>query len=103
LMEADLSPLRLEGFGGEWHYEIPPQLGRLHVQAQHGRLATPDVQEVLTLTLTARGPAGSGGKQSLDLDAGLNRGHAAVVQAFKALTSKGAHEYWGLTHDNSGT
>jgi uncharacterized protein (TIGR04255 family) len=102
LMQANLSSASLESFGGEWHYEIPPQLGRLHVQVQHGRLATPGIQEVLNLTLTARGPVGMGETQALDLEDGLTRGHAVIVQAFKELTSDAAHEYWGLIHEDAG-
>lgn len=101
-VQANLSSASLESFGGEWHYEIPPRLGRLHVQIQHGRLALPTAQEVLTLTLTARGPVEMEGNRALDLDNGLNRGHAVIVQAFKDLTSDAAHEYWGLIHEDAG-
>jgi uncharacterized protein (TIGR04255 family) len=103
LPRADLSSARLETFGGEWHYEIPPRLGRLHVQVQHGRQAAPTGQEVVTLTLTARGPTKSGDKQDGNLADGLTRGHAVVVQAFQELTSDAAHEYWGLIHEDAGS
>lgn len=102
LLPTNLSSASLESFGAEWHYEIPPQLGRLHVQIQHGRLPPPEVQEVLTLTLTARGPVEMRGNRGLDLEGGLNRGHDVIVQAFKELTSDVAHEYWGLIHENAG-
>ncbi|MHB1421926.1 MAG: TIGR04255 family protein [Gemmataceae bacterium] len=102
LLPANLSSASLESFGGEWHYEIPPKLGRLHMRIQHGRLATLGGEEVLTLTLTARGPVEMREKQGLDLETGLTRGHAVIVQSFKELTSDAAHEYWGLTHDDAG-
>ena len=102
LLPANLSSASLESFGGECHYEIPPQLGRLHVQVQHGRLSAPMIQEVLTLTLTARGSVEMGGNRSLDLEGGLNRGHAVIVKAFTELTSETAHEYWGLIHEDAG-
>jgi uncharacterized protein (TIGR04255 family) len=103
LMRSDLTSARLEAFAGEWHYEIPPQLGRLHVQVQHGRQATPTGEPVLRLTLTARGPLSSGDKPYGNLDSGLNRGHAVIVQAFQELTSDAAHEYWGLIHEDAGS
>ncbi len=54
--EVHLSTVTLESFGGEWHYEIPPQRGRLHVQFQHVRqneAATPEAV-VLRLQLAVR-------------------------------------------------
>jgi uncharacterized protein (TIGR04255 family) len=85
---------RLDSLVGAWHYEIPPQKGRLHVQLKHGRLTSPEGPEVLILTLTARGPIGDSEEQSLDLDKGLDLGHEIIVRAFHDLTSEAAHEYW---------
>src|SRR5262249_22055122 len=65
----------LENFNGEWHYEIPPKRGRLHVRLQHGYLKS----EVFILSLTARGPISDATGEALDLHQGLNLGHETVV------------------------
>lgn len=96
------SGVRLESLGGEWHYEIEPQQGRLHVNVSHGRVKRPgqdkddSTQEMIILNLTARGPLPVGSDDKPDLDAGLRIGHETIVRAFKDLTSEKAHEYWGL-------
>jgi len=95
------STMRLESISGEWHFEIEPRRGRLHVHLQHMRLQSPDGLEVLRLTLTARGPAGDGETVGVDLNQGLNLGRKAVVTAFRDLTSEAAHEYWGLVYEHT--
>ena len=47
-----------ESFGGEWHFVIPDQKGRLHVQWQHGvkTAAEESRNEIVRLMFTARGP-----------------------------------------------
>lgn len=79
------------GLGGEWHFEILPQLGRLHVQLQHGK-PDKDSPEALTMTLTARGPVDE--SKGLTLDDGLNRGREAIVKAFVELTTPEAQAVW---------
>ncbi len=91
LPQLGASPgVRLETFDGNWHYEIPPQRGRLHVNLQHGQRAGSS-SEVLIMTLTARGPLANG-----DLGAGLDLGREAIVVTFKELTSSESHAYWGI-------
>lgn len=87
----------LESFGGEWHYEIPPHGGRLHVQARHGSTSPGEGAEILLLNLTTRGPVSTWGA----LEDGLDVGHNALVHAFKELTSSRAHAHWELMHDDS--
>ena len=101
LLETTPGGTMLESFGGEWHYEIPPKRGRLHVHLQHGRLPSPESTELLILNLTARGPIGDNKEGGLDLDEGLNLGHNVVVRAFYDLTSDSAHDYWGLIHGSA--
>jgi hypothetical protein len=85
---------RLEGVGGEWHYEIEPRRGRLHVNVQHGRKAGSGA-ELLILTLTARGPISSEkGEGVADLASGLDLGRAIIVKSFAALCSDKALQYW---------
>ena len=86
-----------ESFSGEWHFIIPNQRGRLHVQWQHG-LGTEDQQEnqeFIRLTLTARG--------SLTKDAdvegvleGLDLGRETIVRFFKNSMNDKANKHWGL-------
>ena len=89
----DSQDLKMGGLGGQWHFEIVPQRGRLHVQLQHGRIGSENGDEALVLKLTARGPiGGEGGVENLDQ--GLNLGHDIIVTSFRDMTSKDAHEYW---------
>ncbi len=100
-LPASAKVASLESFGGEWHYEIQPRRGRLHVQVQHARLATAGGPEVLRLTLTARGPVQEGEEAGRGLDEGLNLGRATIVKAFKELTSDEAHCFWGLCRERT--
>lgn len=86
----------LESFGGEWHFEIPPKRGRLHVKIYPGKQSIPEGCEVLRMDLTARGPISNESENGVSLDAGLDLGHERIVLAFIALTSDAAHDYWGL-------
>jgi uncharacterized protein (TIGR04255 family) len=98
LREATTS-VRFETFSGEWHFLIPDNLGRLHVQWQHGKSHDPP-QELVSLTLTARGPLESD-PQDIQADlgrvrTGLEVGHDAIVLSFRDLMSQEANNYWGL-------
>lgn len=90
--------VRLESFSGQWHYEIEPERGRLHVNLKHGWRKTPSEQEMLVLNLTARGPIQAEGEDGPNLSEGLGIGHETIVRSFTELTSDGAHKYWGLNH-----
>ncbi|MCY3018515.1 MAG: hypothetical protein NTW87_05730 [Planctomycetota bacterium] len=85
---AQLEVAELESMIGEWHYHLPGKRGRLHVQLRHGVAGK---EQVLVLTLTARGPV----SQDVPMGAGLDIGREAIVRAFKVLTSEAAHLYWG--------
>lgn len=82
---------RLEGVGGEWHYEIRPEKGRLHIAAASVRLGE-NGQFALQLKFTARGPV----NKQMTLAAGLDLGHDAILDAFMKITSPAAHEAWGI-------
>jgi uncharacterized protein (TIGR04255 family) len=84
---------KAESFGGEWHFEIVPQRGRLHLQLKNGWRKKPKTEEILLLTLTARGPASN----EEDLLNGLDVGHETIVRAFADLTSYRAQEFWRRT------
>lgn len=85
--------LSLESAGGQWHFEIEPQRGRLHVELQHGRVDASG-KEVLTMKLTARGAIVSDGDSAMDLETGLDLAHITIVEAFRDLTSNTARQYW---------
>lgn len=80
----------LETFDGNWHFEIPPQQGRLHVEWRHVRVGDASSSEALRLALTARGPA----SDVISLMDGLDAGRRTIVQAFVDITSAKAQEYW---------
>ncbi len=91
-----LSRVSLESMLGEWHYEINPKLGRLHVNIKHAR--SPN-DELIILTLTARGPIHLDGEKVVTLEDGLNIGHEAIVLSFLELTSETAHEHWKIKNE----
>jgi uncharacterized protein (TIGR04255 family) len=86
----------LESCAGEWHFEIKPQLGRLHVELRHGRSGVECGEDLLRLTLTARGPIAEIEGNGPDLSKGLDLGRETIVTTFKAITTESAHAYWGL-------
>jgi uncharacterized protein (TIGR04255 family) len=82
----------LEHRAAEWSYEIQPRRGRLHIAAGPGR-AGEDKRDALLLQMTARGPVGKGGAETLR--AGLDLGHEAAFGAFLRVTSDEARKRWG--------
>ncbi len=84
-----------ESFTGEWHFVIPDQRGRLHVQWQHTMKPDPEKQEIIVLTLTARGPLQQNDDAQAIL-AGLDLGRETIVRSFKAFMNDAANKYWGL-------
>jgi uncharacterized protein (TIGR04255 family) len=90
-----------ESFGGQWHFLIPPRLGRLHIEWQHERIPSEGegetTNELIRLTLTARGPVGKSGVPTV-LE-GLDLGRVTIVNSFQQLMSdEKANTYWGLKH-----
>jgi uncharacterized protein (TIGR04255 family) len=87
----------LESLGGEWHFVIPPERGRLHIKWQHGRKEGPEKREILILTLTARGGLEAAGEADDScLKEGLDLGHEVIVRSFRRIMSDEANAYWGL-------
>jgi uncharacterized protein (TIGR04255 family) len=84
--------VRLETFTGEWHYEIAPQRGRLHIAPTLGKV-TASNKEGLALQMTARGPISK--ESPLDLGQGLDLAHEIIVQTFLDITSAEAQKAWG--------
>ncbi|HEY4760381.1 MAG TPA: TIGR04255 family protein [Thermoguttaceae bacterium] len=98
-LSTKTSRIELESFGGEWHYEIKPNWGRLHVNIAHGVQQRPSEQEIIVLNLTARGPLPSSDGQITDYEDGFRVGYETIVTSFKELTSETAHKSWGLVND----
>ncbi len=94
---ASPNQIRLESFGGEWHFEIIDRQGRLHVQFRHVRAKDASTAEAIILNLTARGAVGTDENQ-LSLSDGFDLGHEIIVTNFRALMSDTANKYWGLKH-----
>ena len=82
----------LESFGGEWHFEISPRRGRLHISVQNTTIAD-DPTPVLLIQSTARGSIGKDGAS--DLKEGLEIGHQATLRLFLEITSDKAQKAWG--------
>ena len=93
LPPRQLGFVRLESITGEWHFEITPQRGRVHVSGQHAKHAGTDV-EVLQLQFVARGPI-EPDEPSRDLASDLQLGHRALIQTFVDLSSDAARQHWG--------
>jgi uncharacterized protein (TIGR04255 family) len=87
---------RGESFGGEWHFVIPDEQGRLHVEWKHGvkPMEGKGEQQFIRLTFTARGRVKD---NSLDaITEGLDLGHTTIVSSFSNLMSDNANKYWGV-------
>src|SRR5206468_1644356 len=85
---------RFESLSGEWHFEIEPRKGRLHIAIQHGLLGPGKNSEILLVQMTARGPVLD--QPGWDFDAGFTVGHEAIIRAFTGMTAPKAHRAWGV-------
>jgi len=86
-----------ESFEGGWHFVIPGQRGRLHVQWRHGRKVRPEEeQEIIVLDFTARGQIAESGNPTEAILDGVDLGRETIVKSFEAFASKAANEHWGL-------
>lgn len=88
-----------ESFGGQWHFVIPPQRGRLHIDWEHLKSSQEDkeaAQELIRVTFTSRGPVDRSGMTTVF--EGLELGRATIVRSFQRLMSEAANRYWGLKH-----
>lgn len=92
LFPTDGLGIMMEHRGAEWSYEIQPKRGRLHIAAHPGRWSE-DKRDSLLLQMTARGPVGKGGADSLR--AGLDLGHDVAVGSFLRVVDKDIQRRWG--------
>ncbi|MBX9790968.1 MAG: TIGR04255 family protein [Pirellulales bacterium] len=90
--------LELSDFEASWHYDIAPELGRLHIEFGHAFLQRDERLELLIINLTARGPLKPEPDEPADCDAvierGLTLGREKICMAFEAITSPTAQQYW---------
>lgn len=98
-LPSKTSQIKLESVGGEWHYEIEPQKGRLHINIAHGMQKELPGKEIIVMNLTARGPMPPNEYDNQALEEGFRIGHETIVKSFKELTSDKAHIYWRLIND----
>jgi len=87
-----IAQLHFENASANWHLVIGDNLGRLHIELEHGRLGELTADEAILLTLTARGPVDIDKGQRLET--GLELGHASIVRAFTEMTAPYAHGAW---------
>lgn len=89
-----------ESFAGEWHFVIPDQRGRLHIDWQHAKEradhSTKVGREFIRLIFTARGRIANLDAPGDAVLTGLDIGHKTIVHAFRSLMSDSANRYWGL-------
>lgn len=90
---VELGTMGAEAIECSYHFTLPGNRCRLHVDMHHGFTAPEaDATEVLAMQLTARGPVVGG---DFGLAAGLNLGHETIVSNFANITGSQAHARWG--------
>ncbi|MEX0643608.1 MAG: TIGR04255 family protein [Pirellulales bacterium] len=95
-LDGPTESLRLESLAGQWHYEITPRRGRLHVEWTHSRRDESKDAEAIILTLTARGPLSEENRTGEAVLGGLDLGHETIIRAFPALVTDEANTFWGI-------
>lgn len=84
----------LESFSGEWHFMIPEQKGRIHIQWKHAvKEEQSDEPDFIRLSFTARGPITETDGGVL---AGIDLGRTEIVTLFRETMTAEANRYWGL-------
>jgi len=82
--------LKFTTYDGNWHFEIEPKLGRVHVRIAK-MVVNQDPEPVLFIQSIARGQI----DESLTWSDGIDLGHRACIYLFCDITSTEAHEEWG--------
>lgn len=83
--------IEAESLSGEWHFVIPEQRGRLHINWEHAKQDDAANTEFIRLAFTARGPV-----TDEDVLSGIDLGHKTIVCAFEKLMSDEANAEWKL-------
>lgn len=87
--DIDTEMLCLDSHESQWHFEIRPGRGRLHVQLQQ---AVIDNQPALVWVQTGRGHPKTSDWPGLE--SGLRIGHDAIIEAFEKFSSELAKSHW---------
>lgn len=85
---ADISAQTLSS---DWRFGLSENRGSLYVGLRHAKVP-PSTDDLMQLTLTARGPIDI--SKGWTLDDGLLIGHESIVRSFAAMTSGEAHKLW---------
>lgn len=104
---AAVEGAELRGFHGQWVWELADPPARLYVEPKPARSAEEPHQDILLLSLTARGPVSlpaSESKVALDsavkaIETGIGSGHNWIVSTFDKIASDGAKKIWGRHAD----
>lgn len=95
---AAIEGVELCGFQGQWVWEMAQPPARLYVEPKPGRSAEEPSQDVLFLSLTARGhanPSGASAANNIDgIEAGVKIGHDLIVGTFDRIASDIAKKEW---------
>jgi uncharacterized protein (TIGR04255 family) len=78
-----------ETMNADWRFSLADRRGRMYISLRQMRMP-PSNDEVLNLTLTARGPVNT----SVSWEKGFEIGHEALRESFLAMTSAQAQEHW---------
>ena len=104
---ATVEGAELRGFQGQWVWESTDPPARLYVEPKPGRSAEKPDQDVLLLSLTARGsvvPLGTdstanAGSGINAIETGIITGHDLIVGTFDRISSDVARKAWGRHAD----
>lgn len=100
---ATVQGAALRGFHGQWVWESIDPRARLYVEPKPGRSTEESNEEVMLLSLTARGPV-DGPNSSVSIAAdrihdGISFGHRFIVETFDRIASDNAKIIWGRNAD----
>ena len=101
---ATVDGANLQGFQGQWVWQSENPVARLYVEPRPGRSAEQPHEEVLLLTLTARGPIAPSNTENPPtgddaVEFGINCGHSLIVTTFDRIGSDNAKNVW-RRHDD---
>lgn len=101
---AAVEGVELRGFQGQWVWESSSPAARLYVEPKPGRTVEEPHQDVLLLSLTARGHLDADSKASEaskndQIESGMCCGHNLIVSTFDRIASDRAKKAWGRHAD----
>jgi len=88
---APVTSVGLESLSAQWHFKMPEDRGRIHVELEHAKTRGDSPRQVMVLKLTGRGPM----RNEAELVPALDFGHEQIVKIFEEITSERAQASWG--------